>query len=237
MILASLLSPVTAEAVAATQLPAFTAPRGVLAILGAFVLLGAILTITRRNPISAVMWLVGTFFGLAGTYALLFAHFLAALQVLVYAGAIMVLFIFVVMVLNRDEVEPYTFRSLLFRGPIVALSVGYLLYRFYLHTRTLAPVHPEDPSAEFGTVAQVGMILFTDYLFIFEAVSVLLLVAVIAAVVVARAARTDVGGPMETDLLETELANEPGHGLTGPAALAQADGHDDDHHAASGGHH
>ena len=71
------------------------------AILSAGVLAGGLLTITRRNPVSAVMSLVLTFAALAGLFATLSAHFLAVLQILVYAGAIMVLFVFVVMMVNR----------------------------------------------------------------------------------------------------------------------------------------
>src|SRR6185503_1232067 len=79
-------------------------------LMAAWVVFFAIFTITRRNPVTAVMSLVGTFFGLAAIYASLSAHFLAVLQVLVYAGAIMVLFIFVVMILNREEVAPLALR-------------------------------------------------------------------------------------------------------------------------------
>src|SRR5690606_17287586 len=68
---------------------------------------GAVFVITRRNLISAVMGMVGTFFGIAALYASLYAGFLAAIQVLVYAGAIMVLFVFVIMILNRQEDEPW----------------------------------------------------------------------------------------------------------------------------------
>jgi NADH-quinone oxidoreductase subunit J len=132
------------------------------------------------------MWLVATFFGLAATYALLYAHFLAALQVLVYAGAIMVLFIFVVMVLNRDESEPYAWKSLWLRGPIAIVGLGYFGYRLVYQFQHLNNNNIKEPPAEFGTIAQVGHVLFTDYLFVFEAVSVLLLIAVVAAVVVAR---------------------------------------------------
>src|SRR3954465_1786814 len=76
-------------------------------IIAIFTVGGAISTITRRNNIAAVMSLVATFFGLAAMYAMLSADFLAVLEVLVYAGAIMTLFVFVIMVLNRDEAEPW----------------------------------------------------------------------------------------------------------------------------------
>src|SRR6185436_8549850 len=79
-------------------------------LLAAATVFFALFTVTRRNPVTAVMSLVATFFCLAGIYATLSAHFLAILQVLVYAGAIMVLFIFVVMILNREEVSPISLK-------------------------------------------------------------------------------------------------------------------------------
>ena len=99
----------------------------IFCLLAAWVTVFAIFTITRRNPVTAVMSLVATFFGLAAIYASLSAHFLAVLQVLVYAGAIMVLFIFVVMILNREEVAPLALRPMRLLG--VAAAV-YLLAVF-----------------------------------------------------------------------------------------------------------
>ena len=146
---------------------------------------GAISTITRRNNIAAVMSLVATFFGLAAMYAMLSAHFLAVLQVLVYAGAIMTLFVFVIMVLNRDEAEPWAWSGI-FTKIVGVFALVYLITKVGYHLFAVAPLHPEQPPADFGTVAQVGEVLFTDYLFVFEAVSILLIIAVVAAVVVAR---------------------------------------------------
>ncbi|HEX4047064.1 MAG TPA: NADH-quinone oxidoreductase subunit J, partial [Elusimicrobiota bacterium] len=97
-------------------------------ILAAMVVFFAIFTITRKNPVTAVMSLVGTFFGLAAMYATLSAHFLAVLQVLVYAGAITVLFIFVVMILNREEVTPLSFRPMRVIG---VLAGFYLFIKFF----------------------------------------------------------------------------------------------------------
>lgn len=156
------------------------------------VLAGATMTVTRRNNISAVMSLVGTFFGLAAMYAMLQAHFLAALQVLVYAGAIMVLFTFVVMVLNRDEAEPWAFHGVFSKLAIGVPALGYLVVKIAGYVGEAAEGDAGSASrADFGTVAAVGKILFTDYLFAFEAVSILLLIAVIAAVVVARSHKPD----------------------------------------------
>ena len=154
-------------------------------VLAAFTVLGAFLTVTRRNNIAAVMSLVATFFGMAAMYAMLQAQFLAALQVLVYAGAIMTLFVFVIMVLNRDEAEPWAWSGVGTKV-IGVFALVYLITKVGYHLFAVAPLHPEAPPADFGTVAQMGEVLFTDYLFVFEAVSVLLIIAVVAAVVVAR---------------------------------------------------
>lgn len=192
-------------------------------IFGLMVVAGAAVTVTRRNNISAVMSLVGTFFGLAATYALLQAHFLAALQVLVYAGAIMVLFTFVVMVLNRDEAEPWAFRGVFSKLVIGVPALGYLVARIgsYFGEATKNEVG-EASSPTFGTVAEVGKVLFTDYLFAFEAVSVLLLIAVIAAVVVARTLRPD---HAYEDPPPEPATDSEGHLLNAPPSGAHAEGH------------
>jgi NADH-quinone oxidoreductase subunit J len=149
---------------------------------------GALVTITRRNLIGAVMSLVATFFALAGIYALLSAHFLAAIQVLVYAGAIMVLFVFVIMVLNREEEDPWSLRSP-FAKALGAGALAYLLVRLgevMLGGQPAPMVRGGVPPADFGTVAGLGEYFFTRFLFPFEAVSILLVIAVIGAVVLAR---------------------------------------------------
>jgi NADH-quinone oxidoreductase subunit J len=163
----------------------------VFGLLAAAVVGGAIFTMTRRNPVTAVMSLVGTFFALAATYASLSAHFLAIIQILVYAGAIMVLFIFVVMILNREEVAPVALRGLGLRSLGVAAGI-YLVIIFLrvvrVGTPTDLPVLPET----FGTVASIGDILFRDFLYPFEAISLLLLVAVVGGVVVSRSHKKEV---------------------------------------------
>src|SRR5260221_10762714 len=127
-------------------------------VLAAGVRGGALFTRTRRNPVTAVMSLVGTFFALAATYATLSAHFLAIIQILVYAGAIMVLFIFVVMILNREEVAPVALRGLFWRAIGVAAGI-YLVFVFgrvvYHGDSQSVPV----PSETFGTVASIGDLL------------------------------------------------------------------------------
>jgi NADH-quinone oxidoreductase subunit J len=174
---------------------ASTAEVVVFALLAGATIVFALLTVTRRNPVTAVMSLVATFFSLAGLYATLSAHFLAVLQVLVYAGAIMVLFIFVVMILNREEVEPISFRGIFTRGlGVVAVGWGtwtaLALVRFTSDTVLLKG--PTTPLPEdYGTVAATGMSLFRDFVYPFEAISLLLLVAIVGGVMVSRSHRQE----------------------------------------------
>jgi NADH-quinone oxidoreductase subunit J len=133
------------------------------------------------------MGMVGTFFAIAATYAMLYAKFLAAIQVLVYAGAIMVLFVFVIMILNKPEAEPWGLEGI--PGKLLA-GIG-LLYLFIRLSLTLWSVKPPDealvpPIGDFGSTKALGTTLFTDYLFPFEAVSLVLLIAVVGAVAIAR---------------------------------------------------
>ena len=169
------------------------------AVMAAWVTFFAIFTITRRNPVTAVMSLVATFFGLAAIYAALDAHFLAVLQVLVYAGAIMVLFIFVVMILNREEVAPLALRPMRILGVVAA---AYLLYVFSSvvgkDPGTLAAPPVVDDST-YGTVASIGGLLFTKYLYPFEAISLLLLVAIVGGVVVSRSHQKEVAAIRAAD--------------------------------------
>lgn len=160
---------------------------------------GSIFVITRRNLISAVMGMVGTFFAIAAIYAMLYAHFLAAIQVLVYAGAIMVLFVFVIMILNKPEDEPWRPVGAVGKGVSVAL-VGYLVGRLIQVLWSFSPdpasvrapqdipipVGTEVEMAGFGSTMAVGHNLFTHYLFPFEAVSLVLLIAIVGAIAVAR---------------------------------------------------
>jgi NADH-quinone oxidoreductase subunit J len=157
------------------------------------VLAGALTTITRKSAVAALVALIATFCATAGLFATLSAHFLAILQVLVYAGAIMVLFIFAVMIVSRDEEQPIALRGLFVRATGV-LAIGYLFYRIaWLVVReresdVLAAV-ATPPIPGFGNVASIARLLFSDFLFPFEAVSLLLLAAVVGGVLLARPPR------------------------------------------------
>jgi NADH-quinone oxidoreductase subunit J len=153
--------------------------------------LGAIatgaLTISRKNPVSSAMWLVTHFFMLSGLYLTLQAQFVAVIQILVYAGAIMVLVVFVIMLLNlaKDSDKPAAFDPKKAAGGFVTFAFGILLFSIFLSQRSgLSGVN--EKAASIGTVESIGLVLFKDYIFPFEAVSLLLLAAVVGAVILAK---------------------------------------------------
>jgi NADH-quinone oxidoreductase subunit J len=167
----------------------FSAQEAVFYLLVFATVFSAILVIMVRNPINSAMALVATFLFLAAIYAQLLAHTIAILQVLVYAGAIMVLFLFVIMLLSLahlDEATPrLTIHQVVGGASAVGVVVGLALALVRWHE---APVlsRGRESLARFGTLEQVGGLLYTRWLLPFEAVSLLLLVAMVGAVVVAK---------------------------------------------------
>jgi NADH-quinone oxidoreductase subunit J len=148
--------------------------------------------VIARNPLHSALSLIGSFFALAGLYVLLGAHLLAALQILVYAGAVMVLFIFVIMLLNLKEEELGTSKTTAMKllGGVGIAGGGALLTAVGLRNYSVASgsvVRDLGGEPGFGTVEAVGRLLYSTYLLPFEVTSLLLLVAIVAAVVVAKA--------------------------------------------------
>lgn len=148
---------------------------------------GALSMLLSRNPVHAAMSLVLSFFGVASVYVLLAAELLAALQIIVYAGAIMVLFVFVIMLLNLNEENLETPRIGV--GPILGGGIALALWimSFVVFKGLPEQVMPVDLPEGFGQVAAVGRLIFSKYILAFEATSVLLLGAIVGAVVVAKA--------------------------------------------------
>ncbi len=157
----------------------------------------ALLFVTRKSPVAAALWLVSTMFSIAGIYILLDAQFVGAVQVLVYAGAIMVVFLFVVMLLNLGEGDPAAeFRTN--RTRIAAGAVGVALVALVLagYRGGLGPLVPAvaqvelvptgAATGEVNVVAPVARALFTDYVIAFEVTSLLLLASVVGAVALAK---------------------------------------------------
>ncbi len=152
----------------------------IFSILG---LAGGIGLILNKNTIYAALSLILNFFSIAGLYLSLGAEFLTAIQILVYAGAIMVLFLFVIMLLNiEDEHGLYKFDAR--RGIAFILSLAFVAEMVYVF-RSFSETSLTG-SFDFGSAESVGMEMMTEYLFPFEMISVILLAALIGAIVVAR---------------------------------------------------
>lgn len=153
-------------------------------VLALMVVISGLLVISARNPITSAVSLVVTLGSVAGLFALLDAHFIATIQVLVYAGAIMVLFVFVIMLLN---LEPEIAAGMQLT-PLKAVGVGLAGAGGLLLLWKLMPVQAAFGAVgpEYGTMGAVANHLFVDYLVPFEAISLLLTAAVVGAVVVGK---------------------------------------------------
>lgn len=153
-------------------------------------MVGSAGVIFTRNPVASAMSLVATFFFLAGVYVLLWAHTIAVLQVLVYAGAIMVLFLFVIMLLSLTDSGPVlSFTPSRIAGGLatIALFVAlFMVFKRLPNDTELAWATDAAKVQSFGSIQHLGEIMYTQWLFPFEAVSLLLLVAILGAVVVAK---------------------------------------------------
>jgi NADH-quinone oxidoreductase subunit J len=154
--------------------------------LAAVALISGVLVVFQTHPLRSALWLIVNFFSVAGIYLLLHAEFIAAIQIIVYAGAIMVLFLFVIMLLNLRQPEEPTRRP--YAGQKVAgfiLTVAAAFFLTYgLAQVKMSPAAPAKPGL--GNTESIAALLFTDYLLPFEVTSVLLLVAIVGAVVLSK---------------------------------------------------
>ena len=162
-------------------------------VFAAIAVIASLLVVGQRNPMYSVMLLIVSFGALAGLYVLLDAPFTAVTQIIIYAGAIMVLFLFVVMLLNVPREEPSA--SVPLAGPR-SLRIGALLSvllgieMIWALSKVGLSYFGEDPAAtSVSSVTLIGVGLFTRHVFAFEATSILILVAMIGAVVIARKER------------------------------------------------
>jgi len=162
-------------------------------LFGLIAIASALTFVTRKSPVTAALWLVNTMFCLAALYVMLDAPFIGVIQVLVYAGAIMVVFVFVVMLLNLGkEALVADVRGLAGRlgGGLIGLALIAFLWAAHKGTPLASVAIGPDSLAVVqraqGAVAPIAQPLFTTYLLAFEVTSVLLLVAIIGAVVVGR---------------------------------------------------
>lgn len=158
----------------------------------AIAILSSLFVVAQRNPMHSVMLLITSFGALAGLYVLLDAPFTAVTQIIIYAGAIMVLFLFVVMLLNVPHEDPAPPSVSVLLGPTgmriaVLLSVLMGVEVVWALSRVGAGWFSQGPSAtSVSSVALLGVALFTRHAFAFEATSILILVAMVGAVVLAR---------------------------------------------------
>lgn len=161
----------------------------IVTLLFAIMALGsAIMMITRRSPITSALYLIANFFSVSAIYLMLRSQFVAIIQIIVYAGAIMVLFLFVIMLLNlsgeKNLAETVTYKKL------SAVVLGLLLFSSLGITAFFAffgKFKNMNPNAELmGTIESVGKELYTTYSFPFELVSIILLVAIVGAIVLAQ---------------------------------------------------
>ncbi len=206
---------------AATTVDALT-----FAVAAAIVLAGAIGVVVARNPVHAALMLVMTLFGVAVLFVEQQANFLAAVQVIVYAGAIVVLFLFVIMFLGVDREENLNEEPLRGQRPLAVVLVvlglaGLFLMGFGAHWSVGAKsVAGAARNQSGGDVAALGRSVFTTYLFAFEVTSALLVIAVVGAVVLARRPGGVRPGPDAGDDAEVEATLVP---VAGSGATEEAD--------------
>ncbi len=158
-------------------------------VLAAISVISGLLMITSRNPVTAVIWMILSLLGVAGIFLTLGAEFIAIIQVLVYAGAILVLFLFIVMLLNlrAELVASHT----LPQKVVAAILGAAFLYELVVVSSTgveesvKGTVEVAKVAAQ-GNSEAVARLLFSDFLFPFEIISVLLLVAIVGAIILGR---------------------------------------------------
>jgi NADH-quinone oxidoreductase subunit J len=154
----------------------------------------ALAMVTRRNPVASALWLIGTFFSVAAIYTLLGALFIGIVQILVYAGAIMVLFLFVIMLLNLGSNFEDDFRGTGWKliATVCGLGIFAVLVNVFVANEYRAPFGMNGQSAMMamqearGTVGVIGIPMYQEYTVPLQATAMLLLIAVVGAVVLAK---------------------------------------------------
>jgi NADH-quinone oxidoreductase subunit J len=173
-------------------------------LLTAIALSSAVMVISSKNPVYSVLWLIVTFFTISGHYLLLNAQFLAIVNIIVYAGAIMVLFLFVIMLMNLSkDTEPQKSRWLKLAG---AVAGGSLLLVLVAALRTTESQMTEMGTGTIGLIQNLGQVLFTQYVVPFEIASILFLSAMIGAVVIGKREKRIIENEItEAEVVKTEL--------------------------------
>jgi len=155
-------------------------------ILSVVALFSALMVITSKNPMHSVIWLIIVFFAISGHYLLLNAQFLAIVNIIVYAGAIMVLFLYVLMLMDlKKETEPKKNRWLKLAGAVAGGSLLLVLIAA-LKKADLANQFAETRTGDIGLIENLGKVLFNEYVVPFEISSILFLSAMVGAVVIGK---------------------------------------------------
>jgi NADH-quinone oxidoreductase subunit J len=162
---------------------------------GAVAVAASLLVVGQRNPMYSVMLLIVSFVALAGLYILLDAPFLAVIQIIIYTGAILVLFLFVVMLLNAEKEQAARAALGSLTGPrragaalgaVLAAELGWAIWQMARTGGAGVEAAGRAEAADISSVRAIGQVLFTDYAFAFEVTSLLILVAMVGAVVLAK---------------------------------------------------
>src|ERR1700678_1171970 len=155
-------------------------------LFAGIMLIGGILVITRKNPVHSAVALIVTLLAQASIYLMLYAPFVAGVQIILYAGGIMVLFLFVIMLVSIDRsIRERQFNSQWVAGVIAATALGGLFIAVFAKGSSLFPDHVL-PVVENDNTQNIATLLYGQYMFAFEIASLLLLVAIIGAVVMAK---------------------------------------------------
>ena len=174
--------------------------------LSVLALFSALMMVTSKNPVFSVIWLIVTFFTISGHYILLNAQFLAIVNIIVYAGAIMVLFLFVIMLMNLGkDTEPQKNKWLKLAG---AVAGGCLLLVMVAALRNTEQNMTQMTTGDIGLIQNLGRVLFSDYVVPFEISSILFLSAMVGAVILGK--RDDTTSSADRKRIEAEMATKKG---------------------------
>ncbi len=155
-------------------------------MLSGMAVVSALLVVTRKNPVHSAISLIFTLLSLAGLYLMLYAPFVAAVQIILYAGGIMVLFLFVIMLVNIERAQrEFVFNHQWHVAALAAVILGGMLFYVLRRGQGIFPTSVV-PMPEAENTQKVGLLLYQNYLMPFEIASLLLLVAIVGAVVMAK---------------------------------------------------
>ena len=179
--------------------------------LSVLALFSALMMVTSKNPVFSVIWLIVTFFTISGHYILLNAQFLAIVNIIVYAGAIMVLFLFVIMLMNLGkDTEPQKNKWLKMAG---AVAGGCLLLVMVAALRNTEQNMTQMTTGDIGLIQNLGKVLFSDYVVPFEISSILFLSAMVGAVMLGK---RDTTSSEDKRRIDAEMATKRGSLNTEP---------------------